>query len=156
LEYVFTNASTGDRDLLWVFADGERQNEEEVRHTFTEDGRYTTGLIATNEYGCSDTFTGLDSIVIQREIYVPNSFSPNNDGNNDDFGIKLIGEFERFELIIFNRWGEQLFVSRNPDERWDGFYMGELVPNGVYFYTFFAVQDGGRIQTKKGEIRVLY
>ena len=66
-------------------------------------------------------------------VYIPNSFTPNGDGNNDLFliygeGIKTVN------LKIFNRWGEMVFNSENQFLGWDGNYKGANQPVGVYVY----------------------
>ncbi|MFK7756603.1 MAG: gliding motility-associated C-terminal domain-containing protein [Flavobacteriales bacterium] len=67
-------------------------------------------------------------------IYVPNSFTPDNDGINDVFGIAYTGGFNSFQVEIFNRWGELIFFSTDPDFRWLGnMENGDYyVPIGVY------------------------
>ncbi|MFT5155539.1 MAG: gliding motility-associated-like protein [Bacteroidia bacterium] len=120
LNNLFTSDPDGDRGLM--DADGE---EEVV--VYPNDGSYITTLIATNQYGCADTSISFDSITTNRKLFIANSFSPNNDGNNDDFGIRVNGSVNGYELIISNRWGEQIMVTNDPEERWVGAYMGEDV-----------------------------
>jgi gliding motility-associated-like protein len=62
-------------------------------------------------------------------IFVPNAFSPNNDGLNDVFEPFNIG-FKSYTLSVYNRWGEKIAEGRN----WDGTTLGQTVPNGIYFY----------------------
>jgi gliding motility-associated-like protein len=68
---------------------------------------------------------------------MPNAFTPNNDGSNDRFLGK--GYFEgmrNFEMIIFNRWGEAIFETNDPQSGWDGTYRNtnNQAPPGVYAY----------------------
>jgi len=66
-------------------------------------------------------------------IYVPNSFTPGNDGVNDVF--KPIGEnLEDFDMYIFNRWGEMIYELHGVDDSWDGTYKDNLVQHGVYVW----------------------
>jgi gliding motility-associated-like protein len=91
-------------------------------------------LVAWSEDGCSDTATNYFPFIQETTIYFPNSFTPDGDGLNDEFGIE--GEsirFEDFELIIYDRWGHQVFGSTRPDRKWDGVNMdGDILPAGVY------------------------
>lgn len=69
----------------------------------------------------------------QGSIYVPNAFTPNDDGFNDRFGVVALG-IETVRLDVFNRWGELIFTSESLDTAWDGTYKGEFVQDGVYPY----------------------
>jgi gliding motility-associated-like protein len=73
----------------------------------------------------------------QGSIYVPNAFTPNNDGFNDRFGVVALG-VETMRLDVFNRWGELIFSTESVDGGWDGTYKGELVQDGVYPYRVTA------------------
>jgi gliding motility-associated-like protein len=68
-------------------------------------------------------------------ILIPNAFTPNNDGLNDDIGISnvfIIEGITRFE--IYNRWGLKLWEANNKADRWDGTYLNEKMPSGTYVY----------------------
>ena len=69
---------------------------------------------------------------------VPNFFSPNGDGVNDTFIVPCllnVADFPNSQLIVFNRWGDEVFKSSLPyDNNWDGKYNGEDLPVGTYFY----------------------
>jgi gliding motility-associated-like protein len=67
-------------------------------------------------------------------IVIPNVFTPNGDGLNDDFFAVINCELVTYQMFIYNRWGKLLFQSDNQYEVWDGKYLGEEVPDGVYFY----------------------
>jgi gliding motility-associated-like protein len=87
-------------------------------------------------------------------MYIPNAFTPNGDGMNDSFGVAgaALGDFS---LKIYNRWGEKVFDSNNPDIRWDGLVNKEEAPSGVYVYKVSAKGiEGGRLQQKGNVILV--
>ncbi|MET6996314.1 CshA/CshB family fibrillar adhesin-related protein [Chitinophaga defluvii] len=69
---------------------------------------------------------------------IPNAFSPNNDGKNDCFGLKYWGPVIELEFAIFNRWGENVFRTKNPTACWDGTYKGVPQPVGTYVYYISA------------------
>ncbi len=84
-----------------------------------------------DSYGCAAD----DQVVVHErcipEIYLPSAFSPNQDGNNDE--LEIFGRyFTNFKLMIFNRWGEVIFLSTDPALKWDGKYRGEDMPVGTY------------------------
>lgn len=96
-----------------------------------------------------------------RDVYIPNAFSPNGDGRNDDFYIFAGPEVEEvLTLNVFSRWGELLLEQKNiqPNEAklgWDGTFLGQDMPIGIY--TYFAditFIDGIQFQYK-GSILLL-
>jgi gliding motility-associated-like protein len=83
-------------------------------------------------------------------LFIPNAFSPNDDGLNDIFlaeGINILD----FEMYIFNRWGEQIFKSNSIHEGWDGTYMNEEVQIDVYVYLIYYTyeKESGNIEKKQ-------
>jgi gliding motility-associated-like protein len=90
-------------------------------------------------------------------VMVPNAFTPNNDGNNDEFGAKG-ANLGSFRMYIYNRWGEQVFQSHDLNQGWDGRYAGLPCPNGIYVwiirYTGISDADAGE-QVKKGNVLLL-
>lgn len=94
-----------------------------------DDGLYSYTII--NEFGC----TSINSIILEDicppRLFPPTIFTPNGDGKNDWMTIK--GKFvEKYNLTIFNRWGEIIFYTENMDDYWDGNFRGQPMPEGVY------------------------
>jgi large repetitive protein len=91
-------------------------------------------LYITDEFGCMRS----DSVVVtvRPVIIIPSGFTPNDDGQNDNWEIDMIDLFPDCEVEVYNRWGEQLFYSKGyPDsERFDGTYKGKLLPIGTYYF----------------------
>ena len=84
--------------------------------------------------------------------YLPNAFTPNNDGKNDEFNI--IGtnlEYLRYKLMIYNRWGELVFESVNPDFSWDG----KNNIKGVYVWILSVQDDNGKWIEKQGTVTLI-
>lgn len=97
--------------------------------------------LIVDSMGCTDTLTQLVK-AIERIVPVklPNVFTPDNDGVNDDFGINL--DAQRFvkecSFQVFNRWGNLLFETSDPYQRWNGTDKGTNAPDGVYFFILNA------------------
>ena len=88
-----------------------------------------------NATHCSDDTTV--SLIVERcnFIYTPSAFTPNQDGLNDQFGaVGLYEALASYRIIIYNRWGEKVFESTSPYEKWDGTYKGQDAPQDVYSY----------------------
>ncbi|RME93008.1 MAG: hypothetical protein D6772_16325, partial [Bacteroidetes bacterium] len=91
-------------------------------------------------------------------VYVPNAFSPNLDGVNDDFLPQGACPFQEYELTVFDRWGNQVFASTDPNTGWDGRSRGKLVAQGayVYFLRYTVVENGiSRVAQRSGEVVLL-
>ena len=87
---------------------------------------------------------------------VPNVFTPNDDGLNDYFYPIISCIYDEYHLIIFNRWGKLLYETNNQNDKWDGRYLGNEVPEGVYFYLIDYRQpyNGGKAAQHSGSVTI--
>jgi gliding motility-associated-like protein len=100
-----------------------------------EVGIYPVTLIVTSEYGCTDTAIINMNIVQDVIFYAPNTFTPDDDEHNQDWGIFVEGlDIYNFELFIFNRWGQVIWESHDTKAKWDGTYNGQIVQAGTYVW----------------------
>jgi gliding motility-associated-like protein len=99
-------------------------------------------LQVVNEFGCTDETILNVYITPHVSLYIPNAFSPNNNDRNEVF--RAYGEnIERFEMWIFNRWGQEVFYSADMDHGWNGTFKGAPVENDVYVYRIlYRAKDG--------------
>ena len=141
----FTNNSLDHVASEWTFFNINSETtslDEHPSHTFPSEnpGSYTTQLVVFNQFGCTDTTW--NTVIIDGEllIYVPNAFTPNGDGINDIFmpvgeGIDLTA----YELLIFDRWGQQVKAITNLFDGWDGKHQnGGDLKSGVYVWKLQA------------------
>ncbi len=113
-------------------------------------------LRVTNAYNCVDS--SYQSIYIYPNnfnVYIPNAVTFNNDELNDVFKIEGIQNTQNFEMKIYNRWGEEIFVSHDPTKGWNGYYQGEIVPDGIYMYTLNFTYFDNKSYQFKGSITIL-
>ncbi len=144
----FFNTTQNAHSYLWDFGDGSVSSQENPSYQYTEEGQYYVTLFGYSSKGCIDSLTSPTYIKVSGEgrIQFPNAFLPNADSpakgtytipdeKNDVFHPHYYGVKE-YSLYIYNRWGEQLFVSNNIEEGWNGRYNneGETLPQGVYFF----------------------
>lgn len=161
------NQSTGAISYLWNFGDNGSSIETNPSHLYQNPGEFQIYLVATNVKGCMDTFKLSAPVIAQLEsdIDIPNAFSPNqsggnggtfgvNDLNNDVFHPVLKG-FDKYELNIFSRWGELLFVSKDLNIGWDGYYKGKLCTQDVYVWKIIATTIDGKKVNKTGDLLLL-
>ena len=135
-----------------IYKDGQliiNRNDSEHRYTFTDYGTYKVKVIVRNS-SCSYS----DSITInayEAAIQVPNVFTPNSDGQNDEFRVaykSLLG----FECWVYNRWGRKVYYWNDPQKGWDGKIGGVDAAEGPYFYVIKATGYG--LDPKKHDPKV--
>jgi gliding motility-associated-like protein len=123
---------------------------------------YTISLVASNAQGCIDTARIEAAVRVDQggQLLIPNAFSPNPGGpggsvqGNDAF-IPLMRGVTEFQMMVFDRWGEMLFETKNPEIGWDGYYRGKLCQQDVYVYKITAKYASGEIVTKVGDIHLI-
>jgi len=107
----------------------------------------------TSVLGCKDTVC-VDIKINCGEVFVPNAFSPNNDGYNDD--LKVFGNcIESLVFRIYNRWGELVFETTDKTSAWDGVYKGMMLNADVFVYQLNAELKSGESINKKGNITIV-
>jgi gliding motility-associated-like protein len=149
-----TNHSLNGATYTWYFPDGTTSNEEHPTHTFTTMDPWVITLEVTGPLGCVSTHT--QTFHPEANLYIPNSFTPDNDFINDAFVIKG-HDIEWFKVRIFNRWGEQVYYSESLDEAWDGSHQdgAYFVPDGVYVYQLQAQGVRGNVIEKTGSVLLI-
>lgn len=123
---VLTAVGSGSLTYAWSPL-GQTTNAVTVRNA----GRYT--VRATNQFNC---ITQAQAEVVDQcepKVLTTTAFTPNNDGNNDTFEI-FTEYITDFELKIYNRWGEVIFASTSPEQKWDGNFRGEPYPTMNYAF----------------------
>ncbi len=115
-----------------------------------------TYILTADWNGCKTT----DEIEVLRDCYtdLPNSFTPNNDGNNDYFYPRqlLSRGVTEFSMTVFNRWGQKIFETKNTDGRgWDGKLNDQDQPVGVYIYKIDATFKDGTVENLTGNVTLL-
>jgi len=118
----------------------------------TEPGLYK--VVVFNTYGCDYS----DSVMITKKcptaLFIPTSFSPNNDNINDRFEI-VTDNIREFDLKIYNRWGELIFHSSDPANFWDGTYKNANCMDGVYYYQLMMWDMDGKTREMRGTVTVV-
>jgi gliding motility-associated-like protein len=136
-EYEFYAASLpndGITSSIWSI-DGDTVSYDNIlTYQFDGLGDHLVGLTAINYIGCTDyTEQVVNSSAI---VYIPTAFTPNGDGINDVFKVE-VNSVQSYEIVIFNRWGDVVFQSTDPNQVWLGDFKGTqeyFDPNGVYNY----------------------
>ncbi|MBI3518457.1 MAG: gliding motility-associated C-terminal domain-containing protein [Bacteroidetes bacterium] len=117
----FVNLSTNANSYNWSFGDNSFSHLINPSHLYLQEGIYTTTLTAINQYGCKDV--AMHDIIVKGlfTFYAPNSFTPNGDHVNDVFLPLGVGwDQDKYQLDIFDRWGNNCFTTKETDKGWDG------------------------------------
>jgi len=156
---VFTNTSSSDANWFkWQFGDGQMQETTDpitsVSHQYNATGTYNACLIVSNQYGCMDTVCRDVSAEIIPLLDVPSAFAPLQGGKINT--IKVVGfGIDKMRFRIYNRWGQLMFESNDPQLGWDGRFRGVVQPMDVYTYTLEVTFTDGTRATKKGDITLI-
>jgi gliding motility-associated-like protein len=112
-------------------------------------------VIALGGEACQNSRPGdATAKLLNPDIFIPNAFTPNNDGHNDVFraqGNIITGQ----EMKIFNQWGELVFETSDPAAGWNGTSQGKQQPMGVYVYTIRLKLANGKETIRKGAVNLL-
>ncbi len=133
------NQSEGALEYLWDFGDSSTSVEEDPNHFYEKNGNYTIRLIVNPNSFCADTFD--QEIQVEKlgnqDFTLYNVFTPNFDGDNDCFQFDGLSTFcKGIRWKVYNRWGELVFETSDPNECWNGevHNFGPDLPGGTYYY----------------------
>jgi gliding motility-associated-like protein len=127
--------SEGAIDWFYTINDEFVDNVPDFEYNFTTPGIYTLEQFVTNIFGCTDSISFDIEVASDLAVYVPNAFTPDQDGVNEIFKPVISGaDVTDYRFQIFNRWGEMIFVTDNPEQGWIGEVNGgdHFAQNGVY------------------------
>ena len=154
----FTDLSKDALAYTWVFDSLGLSLLQNPTFTFRDTGLFTIYQIVQHSSGCSDTATTIIPIFPIVDFYMPNAFTPNDDGLNDVF--IPVGKFlgiKTYSFSIWNRWGDRIFNTDDYNIGWNGQRnnVGELAPGGVYAYTIDYIDSFNKAQSLKGQCTLL-
>jgi gliding motility-associated-like protein len=131
-EMLFTDLSDNAVTWQWLFGNLGGSNERHPSFKFMDTGNVVIRLAVTNDKGCYDTMVQTVFVFPDAAFLMPNSFTPNNDGINDQLKASGVSFVQEFRMEIFNGWGQRVFFTENAQEAWDGKFGGEYVTPGTY------------------------
>jgi len=152
----FTDSSTAATTWTWNYGDGNSANGQTgANETYGTPGTYTATLTVTNG-SCTSTYSRVIVVgEIPSFITIPNVFSPNGDGLNDNWYVNYAG-IDYFNCKIYDRWGVAMAELIAPGTSWDGRTLaGEPASDGTYFYTLHAKGDDGKVYDQTGFITLV-
>lgn len=134
------------------------RTDENHRYTFNRAGEETKGqyiitcMVSNNS--CDSVVKTLEVFVNTSDLQIPNVFTPNGDGTNDEFRVAYKSLVE-FQCVIFNRWGRKIYEWSDPTKGWDGTINGKDAAPGTYFYIIKARGADGKKWKRSGDINLI-
>jgi gliding motility-associated-like protein len=151
---AITDLSIGTNYWHWNFGDHDTTSvHNPAPHTYADTGTYRITLITSTLYSCVDSTYKTVTIEPEFLFYIPNAFTPNDDGINDYFSGK--GVFIKdYEMIIYDRWGNLIFYTNDINKPWDGTanHGTEIAQRDVYIYTVKITDINRKKHSYKGTV----
>jgi gliding motility-associated-like protein len=135
----------------------ETQTGKIVYYTYGKSGDYNVFLEVTDENGCIDTISKVIHVYEELNVFVPNMFTPNGDDKNNTWK-PVMSEYskEGYQLSVFDRWGQRIFHTTNPEEAWDGTVNGKYAAsNTVYSYRIIVRDFTGQEYEFVGHVTLI-
>jgi gliding motility-associated-like protein len=157
--YFWDQSTAGPVEWYWEFGvPGETSTDQNPNYMYPDTGTYTVMLIVSAANGaCPDTAYQTLEILPDLLIWIPNTFTPNGNGNNDEF-VPIFSDREyvtEYEFMVFDRWGNLLFKTTDQYKGWDGRYGGQIVQEDTYVYRVMVRGLDGVYHRYIGHVNVI-
>ncbi len=140
----------------WDFGDGNRSSAFEPEQDFIDTFERNVQLIVTNDEGCTDTsYLNTGSLITDFVFYLPDAFSPDDNAINDVFKPVATPYVRKYVMEVFNQWGEMVYSTDDITAGWDGKYLDQYCPQGVYLVRVYLVPMRGKIQSHRKTVTLL-
>jgi gliding motility-associated-like protein len=151
---IIASTSGGTNLITYYLEPNNIQNNSGI---FSDLGYGNYKITAKDANGCSvATIISIVEKVCCENVFVPNAFSPNNDGKNDELNLLNKNGINLDQFIIVNRWGNVVFVAQHIDDRWDGKYKSVDAELGTYFYLLkYTCSSTNKSYLYKGDILLI-
>ena len=152
---TFTAVAPGT-NCYYDFGDGSVDSSCYTQHIYQDTGVFVVKFVTINAGGCADSSFVTVEVKDIYNLTLPNAFSPNNDGLNDVWQIFSKG-IRNFEIWVYNRRGQIVWRTTNPDEVWNGKYLNENedCPSGVYIYRMRTKDVNNKKHEETGQITLV-
>ena len=145
-----TDQSFGADSVHYYISDGAEYSTPNFKHIFSDSGAYSIKQLVISPFGCIDSITKNLYISYAYNLYIPNAFTPTDDGLNEVFKPTGLG-VKSYQMSIYNRWGEKIFITNEKQSSWDG---KDAIP-GYYLYHIKTLDFRGNIHYYKGSVYLI-
>jgi gliding motility-associated-like protein len=153
-------------EIRWFFGDpdsgtGNTASGDSTSHTYSRAGSYVVTAILESNCGADTLVKSVivancdTTVVVDCTVSLPNAFTPNSDGSNDQFYPVTPCAFEVYECDVYTRWGQLIFRTTSPTDQWDGTFQGENCLSDVYIYRMSYQLPGEQLQRATGNITLI-
>ena len=159
--YNYSSVAEGQIDYTWSYSKGGLNtvfsNEiNPILELPLDTGRYLIQLRASSNKGCVDSASEEIIVVPDILIFIPNAFSPNHKGPNENNKFRAVSvNTSEFRIRIYNRFGQKVFETTDINEGWDGNYLGKPSQSGVYIYNIDLKNKAGTSFNYQGTLNLL-
>ena len=152
-EMHFITTTPNYTSLFWSFDDTTNSTLANPMHEFENAGIYDVWLMVADSNQCIDSVMHRITMYYDFVLYIPNTFTPDGDGDNDRFGpVGLrMEKYESYAFYIYNQWGERIFETEDINEWWDG----ADSQHGSYTWAIVIKDELGAIRKKVGEVMLI-
>jgi gliding motility-associated-like protein len=151
--------NTKGKPIIWLWNLGNENHESGnvIRTSYSEVGDFFVTLYVEDANRCFDSITKKIHVYEELKVFIPNAFTPNGDNINDEFKPKMLEYLEEGYLLeIFDRWGQKVFYTNDPDKGWDGLINKKPVTTTtVYSYRLIARDFTGQEHEYVGHVTLL-
>ncbi len=156
VEVITDPLGTNETSVLFMDDGAQYQNATIVKHSYSDTGTFAVTYVVTNQFNCTDTLVKYVRVKPETNIFVPNAFTPDGDGNNEIFLPEITGALE-YEFLIFDRWGQAVFKTNDLNTGWNGLKnnSGITMPMDVYTFVINIKDLNQEFVTRNGTILLI-
>ena len=149
----FITTTSNFTSVLWDFDDSTYSVLSNPSHEFEAAVTYDVVLMVTDSNQCIDSVMHKITMYYDFVLFIPNTFTPDKDGVNDEFGPKgmRMEKYESYEFVVFNKWGDKVFTTDKVSKKWDG----ENGITGAYTWLITIIDELGAVRKKMGEVMLI-
>ncbi len=153
--YILTNTSLFTDSLVW-YAPQTPQYGNSISLNFSEPGVYPVSMSAFNGFGCSDTIVRYITVKPEFSFYAPNALNMNADAVSKVFIAKGTGwDVSRFQMRIFNRWGQEIYATKDYSAGWNGTLGGTSVKDDTYIWQIEVYDLYSKVHSFTGHLTLI-
>jgi gliding motility-associated-like protein len=158
---VYRRSGTGNLELLATLSPSETEYSDQIsaENQLSGDICYQVQAISNNDFMNKVNISESNVFCVNMlgEVFIPNAFTPNNDGLNDIFKPSFAILPMKYTFVVYNRYGAKIFETNNISEGWDGrLSNGAKALEGAYIFYIRLENGAGKVLEKRGNFTVIY